>query len=116
MACFYLQIPVGHVEAGLRTYDIYSPFPEEFNREAVSIISNYNFVPTSLSRDNLIREGRKEETIYLTGNTVIDAMRYTVRTDYIGVKTLVNQCIICLEQLEECLLKTLIAKQYIRFI
>lgn len=82
LACFYLQIPVGHVEAGLRTYDIYSPFPEEFNREAVSIISKYNFAPTPLSRDNLLREGRKSENIFVTGNTVIDAMKYTVRDDY----------------------------------
>lgn len=82
LACYYLQIPVGHVEAGLRTYNIYSPYPEEFNREAVSIISQYNFAPTPLSRDNLIREGRKEENIYVTGNTVIDAMQHTVREDY----------------------------------
>ena len=83
LACYYLQIPVGHVEAGLRTYDIYSPYPEEFNREAVSIISQYNFAPTTLSRDNLLREGRKPETIFVTGNTVIDAMQHTVREDYI---------------------------------
>ena len=82
LACFYLQIPVGHVEAGLRTYDIYSPYPEEFNREAVSILSKYNFAPTPLSRDNLLREGRKEGDIYVTGNTVIDAMQHTVREDY----------------------------------
>ena len=82
LACFYLQIPVGHVEAGLRTYDIFSPYPEEFNREAVSIISQYNFAPTPLSRDNLIREGRKEESIYVTGNTVVDAMQHTVWEDY----------------------------------
>ena len=82
LACFYLQIPVGHVEAGLRTYNIYSPYPEEFNREAVSIISQYNFAPTPLSRDNLLREGRKAENIYVTGNTVIDAMQHTVRKDY----------------------------------
>ncbi len=82
LACFYLQIPVGHVEAGLRTYDIYSPYPEEFNREAVSIVSQYNFAPTPLSRDNLMREGRKAESIYVTGNTVIDAMQHTVREDY----------------------------------
>ena len=82
LACFYLQIPVGHVEAGLRTYNIFSPYPEEFNREAVSIISNYNFAPTSLGRDNLLREGRKPETIFVTGNTVIDAMQHTVRGDY----------------------------------
>ena len=82
LACFYLHIPVGHVEAGLRTYNIYSPYPEEFNREAVSILSQYNFAPTPLSRDNLLREGRKAETIYVTGNTVIDAMQHTVRDDY----------------------------------
>ena len=82
LACFYLQIPVGHVEAGLRTYNIYSPYPEEFNREAVSIVSRYNFAPTPLSRDNLLREGRRPENIYVTGNTVIDAMQHTVRPDY----------------------------------
>lgn len=82
LACFYLQIPVGHVEAGLRTYNIYSPYPEEFNREAVSIISQYNFAPTPLSSDNLLREGRKVENIYVTGNTVIDAMQHTVQEDY----------------------------------
>ena len=82
LACFYLQIPVGHVEAGLRTYNIYSPYPEEFNREAVSIISQYNFAPTPLSRDNLLREGRNAQNVYVTGNTVIDAMQHTVREDY----------------------------------
>lgn len=82
LACFYLQIPVGHVEAGLRTYDIFSPYPEEFNREAVSIISKYNFAPTAVSRDNLIREGRDAGRIWVTGNTAIDAMRMTVRDDY----------------------------------
>ncbi len=82
LACFYLQIPVGHVEAGLRTYDIYSPYPEEFNRQAVSIISRYNFAPTERSRQNLLREGRKSETVYVTGNTAIDALKTTVREDY----------------------------------
>lgn len=82
LACFYLQIPVGHVEAGLRTYNIYSPYPEEFNRQAVSIISQYNFAPTELSKNNLIKEGKKEETIYVTGNTAIDALKTTVRQDY----------------------------------
>jgi len=82
LACFYLQIPVGHVEAGLRTYNIFSPYPEEFNRQAVSIISQYNFAPTELSKQNLIREGRKPETIYVTGNTAIDALKTTVRPDY----------------------------------
>lgn len=82
LACFYLQIPVGHIEAGLRTHDIYSPFPEEFNRQAVSIVSAYNFAPTYHAKMNLINEGRDESTIFVTGNTVIDAMRYTVREDY----------------------------------
>ena len=82
LACFYLQIPVGHVEAGLRTYDIYSPFPEEFNRQAVSIISKFNFAPTELSKKNLLREGKKEETIYVTGNTAIDALKTTVKEKY----------------------------------
>ncbi len=82
LACFYLQIPVGHVEAGLRTYNIYSPYPEEFNRQAVSIISCYNFAPTELSRQNLLREGKAESTIYVTGNTAIDALKTTVREDY----------------------------------
>ncbi len=82
LACFYLQIPVGHVEAGLRTYNIYSPYPEEFNREAVSIVSQYNFAPTPLAKSNLIREGKNPANIYVTGNTVIDAMQHTVRKDY----------------------------------
>lgn len=82
LACFYLQIPVGHIEAGLRTYDIYSPYPEEFNREAVSIVSQYNFAPTPLARSNLLKEGRRAENIYVTGNTVIDAMAHTVKDDY----------------------------------
>lgn len=82
LACFYLQIPVGHVEAGLRTYDIFSPYPEEFNRQAVSIISQYNFAPTQMSRDNLLRAGYKEDSIFVTGNTAIDALKTTVRKDY----------------------------------
>ncbi|MBR2336975.1 MAG: UDP-N-acetylglucosamine 2-epimerase (non-hydrolyzing) [Clostridia bacterium] len=82
LACFYLQIPVGHVEAGLRTYDIYSPWPEEFNRQAVSIISKYNFAPTELSKNNLLREGKVEDSIYITGNTAIDALKTTVRAEY----------------------------------
>ena len=82
LACFYLQIPVGHVEAGLRTYNIYSPYPEEFNRQAVSIISRYNFAPTELSKQNLIREGKPESSIFVTGNTAIDALKTTVRKDY----------------------------------
>lgn len=82
LACFYMQIPVGHVEAGLRTYNIYSPYPEEFNRQAVSIISKYNFAPTELSKSNLLREGKDESTVYITGNTAIDALKTTVRDDY----------------------------------
>ena len=82
LACFYMQIPVGHVEAGLRTYNIWSPYPEEFNRQAVSIISKYNFAPTELSKENLIKEGKSEDSIYITGNTAIDALKTTVREDY----------------------------------
>ncbi len=82
LACFYLQIPVGHVEAGLRTYNLYSPYPEEFNRQAVSILAKYNFAPTRLAADNLIREGKDPKSIFITGNTVIDAMRSTVTEDY----------------------------------
>ena len=82
LACFYLQIPIGHVEAGLRTYNLHSPYPEEYNRQAVDIISQYSFAPTPLSRENLIREGKNESSIYVTGNTVIDAMQHTVRSDY----------------------------------
>lgn len=82
LACFYLQIPVGHVEAGLRTYNIYSPYPEEFNRQAVGIIAKYHFAPTETSRENLLREGKRAESIYVTGNTAIDALKTTVRADY----------------------------------
>ena len=82
LACFYLQNPVGHVEAGLRTYDIYSPYPEEFNRQAVSIISSYNFAPTETSKNNLLRAGYNEDNIYVTGNTAIDALKTTVQENY----------------------------------
>lgn len=82
LAAFYLQIPIGHVEAGLRTYDIYSPFPEEFNRQATGIIAKYHFAPTEVSKQNLLNEGKKENDIYVTGNTAIDALRTTVRDDY----------------------------------
>ncbi len=82
LACFYLQIPVGHIEAGLRTYNIYSPYPEEFNRQAVGIISKYNFAPTELSKQNLLNEGKNPGTIYVTGNTAIDALKTTVKDDY----------------------------------
>ncbi len=82
LACFYKQIAIGHVEAGLRTYNIYSPYPEEFNRQAVSIISKYNFAPTELSKANLVKEGKDESRIFVTGNTAIDALKTTVRDDY----------------------------------
>lgn len=82
LACFYKQIAVGHVEAGLRTYNIYSPYPEEFNRQAVSIISTYNFAPTNLSKQNLLNEGKADESIFVTGNTAIDALKTTVRDNY----------------------------------
>lgn len=82
LAAFYLQIPVGHVEAGLRTYDIYSPFPEEFNRQATGIIAKYHFAPTDVSKQNLLNEGKKEKDIYVTGNTAIDALKTTVKDDY----------------------------------
>ena len=82
IAAFYLQIPVGHVEAGLRTYNIYSPYPEEFNRQATSIISKFNFAPTELSKNNLLKEGKDAESIYVTGNTAIDALKTTIRSDY----------------------------------
>lgn len=82
LACYYQRIAVGHVEAGLRTYDIYSPFPEEFNRQAVDIVSRFMFAPTKLSRDNLLKEGKKRENIFVTGNTAIDALRTTVNDSY----------------------------------
>lgn len=82
LACYYLQIPIGHVEAGLRTYNINSPFPEEFNRQAVSVIARYNFAPTSLAKQNLVDEGKEERHIYITGNTAIDALKTTVQPDF----------------------------------
>ena len=82
LACFYMQIPVGHVEAGLRTYNIWSPYPEEFNRQAVGIVSQFNFAPTELSKNNLLKEGKNPNNIYITGNTAIDALKTTVREDY----------------------------------
>ncbi len=82
LACFYLQIPVGHVEAGLRTNNIYSPFPEEFNRQAVGIVSRLNFAPTALARQNLLNEGKDEANIFVTGNTAIDALKYTITDSY----------------------------------
>ncbi len=82
LASFYLQIPVGHVEAGLRTYNVFSPYPEEFNRQVISIISQFNFAPTELSKSNLLKEGKQEEAIYVTGNTAIDALKTTIKCTY----------------------------------
>ena len=82
LACFYLQIPVGHVEAGLRTYNLSSPYPEEFNRQAVSIVATYHFAPTEAAKQNLLKEGKNPTTIHVTGNTAIDALKTTVREDY----------------------------------
>lgn len=82
LACFYLRIPVGHVEAGLRTYDIWSPWPEEFNRQAVDIVSHWYFAPTAQSRKNLLSEGKPENRIWVTGNTGIDALKTTVMENY----------------------------------
>lgn len=82
LACFYMQIPIGHVEAGLRTYNIFSPYPEEFNRQAVSILAKYNFAPTQLAKENLLREGKSADSIFVTGNTAIDALKTTVLPEY----------------------------------
>ena len=82
LACFYMQIPVGHVEAGLRTYNLLSPYPEEFNRQGIGLLANYNFAPTKLAKQNLVNERKKPESIFVTGNTVIDAMQHTVKEDY----------------------------------
>ena len=82
LACFYLQIPVGHVEAGLRTYNIYSPFPEEFNRQGIGLVAKYNFAPTALAKEHLLNEGKDPQSVYVTGNTVIDAMGHTVKENY----------------------------------
>jgi len=82
LACYYSQISIGHVEAGLRTYNIFSPFPEEFNRQAVGILSRFNFAPTLMSKNNLLKEGKDPSTIYVTGNTAIDALKTTVKIDY----------------------------------
>ena len=82
LACYYLHIPVGHVEAGLRTNNIYSPFPEEFNRQAVSIISKFNFAPTNMAKDNLLKEGHCADNIFVTGNTAIDALKTTIKPDF----------------------------------
>jgi len=82
VAAFYMGIPIGHVEAGLRTYNMRSPFPEEFNRQAVDLITAYNFAPTETSKENLLREGKNPDTIFVTGNTSIDALKTTVKEDF----------------------------------
>ncbi len=82
LACFYLQIPVGHVEAGLRSHDLYAPYPEEFNRKATSIVAALNFAPTELAKQNLLKEGCDPNAVFVTGNTAIDALNHTVRQDY----------------------------------
>lgn len=82
LACFYLHIPVGHVEAGLRTYNMASPYPEEFNRRTVSLIARYHFAPTRSAAENLLREGIPEDSVIVTGNTAIDGLKTTVRNDY----------------------------------
>ena len=82
LCAFYMQIPVGHVEAGLRTYNIYSPYPEEFNRQATGIIAKYHFAPTEKAKQNLLNEGKNESQIYVTGNTAIDALKTTVKANY----------------------------------
>ncbi len=82
LAAFYNQVAIGHVEAGLRTYNKYSPFPEEANRQFVGVISDMNFAPTEQSKENLLKEGKKPESIIVTGNTAIDALQTTVRDDY----------------------------------
>ena len=82
LSCFYLQIPVGHVEAGLRTWNKYSPYPEEMNRQMVGVLADMHFAPTQNSKQSLLSEGKKEESIFVTGNTAIDALATTVKKDY----------------------------------
>lgn len=82
LACFYEKITVAHVEAGLRTHDIYAPYPEEFNRQAIGLISKLNFAPTEWAKNNLLQEGKNEKSIFVTGNTVIDAFAYTITEKY----------------------------------
>jgi UDP-N-acetylglucosamine 2-epimerase (non-hydrolysing) len=83
LAAFYKKIPVGHVEAGLRSYNKYSPYPEEINRKLTSGLTDLHFAPTIISKDNLLREGVKNNAIFVTGNTVIDAMKYTIEENYV---------------------------------
>ena len=82
LACFYMKIPIGHVEAGLRTYNVDSPYPEELNRQFISLVAKYNFVPTELAEHNLLTEKKKPSSIFVTGNTVIDAMKTTIKKQY----------------------------------
>lgn len=82
LAAFYMQIKVAHVEAGLRTYNLQAPFPEEFNRQAIDIVSEFYFAPTSMAKENLVKEGKDIDKIYVTGNTAIDAMKTTIRESY----------------------------------
>lgn len=87
LAAFYQQIPVGHVEAGLRTHNIWSPYPEEFNRQAIGLTAQYHFAPTEVSRNTLLREGKDPNRIYVTGNTGIDALFHTIRKDFTNPET-----------------------------
>ncbi len=87
LAGFYAGISVGHVEAGLRTYNMQSPFPEEFNRQAVDLITDLYFAPTNTAQDNLLKEGKKLEKIFVTGNTVVDALQMTIKSNYENVHT-----------------------------
>ena len=97
LACFYRGVPVGHVEAGLRTYDVLSPYPEELNRRVISLIARLSFAPTELAADNLLREGAEPSGVFVTGNTVVDALHTTVREDFVhpllegckGMRTLI---------------------------
>lgn len=82
LACFYLNVKVGHVEAGLRTFDMWSPFPEEFNRQCVTKVANLHFAPTLQAKNNLLDEKINEDKIFVTGNTAIDALKYTVHPEY----------------------------------
>lgn len=82
LACYYMQIPVAHIEAGLRTYNIKSPYPEEFNRQAIDSIADILFAPTINAKNNLLKEGKKTDSIFVTGNTVIDALKTTVKEEY----------------------------------
>ncbi len=82
LSSFYMQIPIAHVEAGLRTYDMYSPYPEEFNRQVVDLLSDLYFAPTEMAKQNLLKEGKEKRRIFVTGNTVIDALKTTVVKNY----------------------------------